>query len=57
MVQPIDVQTIRHGAGDGRPAAAGLLPLRPALRRVRPAHHSGMVAWALTSSDLLRRPV
>ena len=45
LVQPVGVQTVRRGAGDGPLAAAVRLPLRPALRRVRPAHH------------LLRRPV
>ena len=39
LVQLVGVQAVRHGAGDGPPTAAGGVPLRPAVRRVRPPHH------------------
>ena len=55
ILQPVGVQTIRHGLSMDHRRPLVCYPLSPALRRVRPAHHSGMVA--LTSSDLLRRPV
>ena len=60
LVQPVGVQTVRHGAGDGPPAAAVRLPLRPALRRVRPAHHLLMrPVWprATAGGGRSRRPV
>ena len=35
----VDVSVVCDRSGDEAPAAAGGLPLRPALRRVRPHHH------------------